>query len=218
MRIILIVVILSFSYSSHGQEPFNFSEFKPREINEIKEFEESIGSVFKTYTYFTPYYDESFSDMIPDVVSKAIIYTRKYSGFYPDLAIWYFFDQDSIVKGHFYSWSFYNPDFNPRENIEILETQYGRLKEYKKQYETVKSELIILLGNDYSEKLNSRARKNYLKSCTWDLECMRTVLVLHFDPTLTAINDPQIENLIVGGHSNVTIKTFYKKCQHPTRQ
>ena len=130
---------------------------------------------------------------------------RADNSFTPELATWYFLNEDSIVIGYFYNWGFYNPDFNPSKNQKLLDSQKNRLEDYQQQYKEVRANLIDLIGKDYKEITVSKSKRKYYQYCIWDTPEFRTLLEVVFDPTLT-----EMAGFVVGGDSHVQIKTFIK--------
>ena len=207
MRTHLIVICLITLNQAYSQEIENFSAENPKHLNEIIEFEDNLGAINKGFHSFQPYFDERFEDMIPNVKPKAQIFERKSSTFIPNLHTWYFFDSDSLVRGWYYNWGFYNPEFNPSENQELLEEQKARKDEYTIHYETIMEKLKNMLGEPTKEETLIKSKKLLVKHAIWDEKEFRTVLELRFDPTIKKIPGTKF---IAGGESHIMIKTFYR--------
>lgn len=199
--ILLLIIALSVA----AQDEFTFNALGSKHYSDFEEFENQINSRFKVATSFNPHFSEYYEDLYLNVTSQAHIFLRADNSFTPELAVWYFMNEDSIVNGIYYKWGFYNPDFNPSENVELLKAQEKRLKDYRQQFEKIKSNLIMLLGNNFEEVLKSNSKSNFYEYCMWDLEESRTVLEIVFNPTLT-----EIQGFVAGGDSHITINTFRK--------
>ncbi len=204
---ILLTLFLFVTSEVSAQEIENFSASKPKSIEEIRSFEDSLGAISEGYHSFQPYFDERFEDMIPNVKPKALIFERADSEFFPALHTWYFFDSDSLVRGFYCNWGFYNPSFNPSENKEILEQQNNRKDDYIAHYEEVLHKLEGMIGKPTKEEAIQRSRKKVVRMAIWDKENYRTVLELNFDPSLKTLPGT---DFFVGGESHVKVITFYK--------
>ena len=145
--------------------------------------------------------------MTPDVKPRALIFERKSSTFIPNLHTWYFFDSDSLVRGWYYKWGFYNPTFNPSENQELLEEQKTRKDDYETHYGNIMVKLESMLGEPTEKETLIKSRKILAKHAIWDEEKFRTILELRFDPSIKKIPGTEF---IAGGESHVMIMTFYK--------
>ena len=203
----LIVFWFIGANDASAQETENFSADDPKSLKEIIAFENSIDSKNKGFYSFRPYFDDRFEDMIPNVKPKALIFKRKDDEFFPNLHTWYFFDSDSLVRGFYYNWGFYNPSFNPSQNRELLDEQKSRKKEYLAQYERVAQRLKQILGEPTKQAIPIKSKTALKKTSVWDQADCRTVLELHFDPRPKSLPGTEFT---IGGESHVKIITFYK--------
>lgn len=207
MKLHLIFICAISLNGVYAQEIENFSADNPKHFNRIIEFEKNLGSRNNGFHSFQPYFDERFEDMIPNVKPKALIFERNSDSFSPNLHTWYFFDSDSLVRGWYYNWGFYNPSFNPSENRELLEKQKPRKDDYEAHYELIMHNLKSIIGEPTEKKTLINRRKFLAKYATWDKENFRTILEVRFDPS---IKDVPGTSFIAGGESHILIKTFYK--------
>ena len=177
-----------------------FSE--PTHLRSAIVYEDSIGSINKGFKYLGYNLDAEFIDIVKNRNQNILIFSRKQKDFFPNLYTWYFFDDDSLVTEVIYNWGFYNLDFNPSENLKILQLESTRRDEYLQQYNKVKELLIKLIGKATSES----SYKNSAKS-VWGSEKYKIFLTMNFDPSLDKFAGT---NFWRGGHSEVKIHVFYK--------
>ncbi|GEM_PF-1271409 len=209
-KIIYFSLLLSFHFVSNQsicQERFNFSTNGTKSINEVRNFENSIKSKDKGFSYFNPYFDEDFDTINPNILKTTLIFERTNDDFFPALATWYFFDNDSVVRGLFYNWGFYNPEFNPTLNQKILVELKNKKIDFIQKHKMVKMKIYELLGSPTSNIVSENSKIRLIEKTVWDLKNSRIILELVFDPTLVKLDNTEF---LVGGDSHITIKKFFK--------
>ena len=206
MKIILTILTSLIVFTSVGQDKSLFDLDREFNINEIKEFELSLESIDKGNTYFKPWFDNDFYDMIPDAKDRPFLFKRTNDNFSPPLTTWYFINSDSTVTGFFYNWSFYNPSFNPNENKELVLKQKDREPEYRKKYESIKKKTEEIFGTDSKTKVVEDSKGQLVLKCIWDNDKFRSVLTLKLSRQIQTLPTGHI----VGDESKIILKTFKK--------
>jgi hypothetical protein len=199
-----ISVLLIISISSKGQYCFTIKSLEEhiRNENELK-------SIDKGTTFFRPFYDERFDDMIgqfPSLNEQPRLFDRTNDNFEPKLTAWYFTDNSKKVKGIFYKWSLFNPSFNPTENMSLLKQQTKRLKEFIEKYNSVKDEIVSKIGQPTKHIELTNDSEMLYEYYVWDLKTHRTILELEFSKKLRDMAGPH-------GDFNIVITTIFKELE-----
>ena len=187
-----------------AQDLFNFHPSNPNELNEIMNFEKSLGSINTGIYHFNAFYDANFSDFVIKAGTNPMIFRRTNDDFFPTLHTWYYF-KDSIVHGFAYNWGFYNTGFNVNENIQIAEAQISRKDEYSVKYEEIKNRTSEIYGLKPEESVVSSSMSYHIIRCVWDNPLMRSVLIYKLEATYK-----MPPGNFGGGDSRLTLTTFYK--------
>ena len=192
MRKLMLGFIL-LCFSSYGQDAFTL---KPRTINQIKDFEKSLGSKIIGFRFFNPKYDPSYQGGIV-VKDSVLIFNRTNDNFYPTLHTWYFYDEDSLVNLMYHHWGFYNTAFNFNKYPGLLENQTTRYKEYSTKFKSIKKEVDELTGKK-GQRINDKEYK-------WETDSFIISLSMRFDKKLR-------EAPVVGktGDFNIELRTYFR--------
>lgn len=142
MQKILTIGFILFIQTLYGQPKFQFEKIA---VNEILEIEKANNGVIKDTVEFGVSLNNFLTGNI--IKTKTYIYKRVDDDFFPKLHVWYHLDSmRNQLVAITYNWDFYNPSFDPDENVELLIAANKRENEYQEKYKELNDLLKEIFG------------------------------------------------------------------------
>ncbi|HEX8545427.1 MAG TPA: hypothetical protein VF691_00620 [Cytophagaceae bacterium] len=173
-------------------------------ISEVRVLEEGLKSEllgFKKMGVSEDFFDgaQKDKDYYP------LKFKRNNDTFYPNLNVEYFYtESDSTVNAVVYDWDIMNHVNNLKTDVNKIEEQVSRKKEYEIKYNSVQTELIELLGEPIVNK-KEKSQQGYFYHSSWEKGDMLTELRMSFTPKLQQAGPFKF------GTFRIRLKTFWKR-------
>ena len=150
------------------------------------EFEKSLNDNYEVLEKNVSLSKSVFPLLDEFQISKPFIVKRKQDGFLPVYAEYFFSEKDSILRYISYDWE-KNRYGNYSDKQKMWQEESSKLIEYNQEYEKIKSELAIKLGNPKEEdrepqtKTSKHSGKDYFaRSTVWETDEIHGKLTMVF--------------------------------------
>jgi hypothetical protein len=125
--------------------------------------------------------------------------------FHPQCEVEYYYSsKDSVINAIVYDWNIMNEVSNLKTDGYKLEQQIGRKDEYIQQYNTVRDQMIKLLGQPSKTQEVKEESRGFFGKTEWNLPDKDVTLTVSFTPQLQSVGQFKF------GTFRVRLKTDWK--------
>lgn len=139
-----------------------------RESSDFISYEKLIGGVLVDSIETFGIMDNPLGDQTKHIDTKTYIFNRTNDDFYPQLHVWYHFDENEETKAIRYNWGFYNPSFSSKGKKKDIKKLTRKEEIFEAKNDSIYNIIFSLFGEPLKSEVVTNNDQTIIKESYWE--------------------------------------------------